>query len=249
MASAALPMQDSLEPEDRIVGGVDTTIDKIPYQVSFRYEEEHICGGSIISSRHVITAAHCIAKPSSPSIYSVLAGSTNRTGDEQQQLREVARLVKHPDFSIKQILNDIGVVFVVADFYFNNLVQPIKLPQPGVVPEKGNNVAVSGWGVVENDDGYLPDVLQSVSIQIVGTASCNESYKGFIKEGMVCAGARLGRKGACKGDSGGPLSLDGTLVGVVSFGRSRKCGDIFFPGVYTRVSHYVDWISKTISFQ
>lgn len=246
--STALPMQEQFkferpEFEGRIVGGNATTIDQIPYQVSLRSNNRHNCGGSIVSSKHVITAAHCIN--ASPSRYSILAGSTTRTGDENQQLKQVSRLVRHPGYNSSPIDHDIAIVFVATEFEFNKFVQAIKLPEFGVIPEEGAIVTVSGWGTIRQGGGVLPNILQYVSKPIVGNARCNVSYVGRVKEGMLCAGTEEGGKDSCQGDSGGPLTLDGLLTGVVSWGRG--CGQKGFPGVYTRVSHYVDWVSKTIT--
>lgn len=195
----------------------------------------------------MITAAHCIQTTSGTSAYSVLAGSTVRTGDENQQVRDVARLIRHPRFSTFPIDNDIGIVLTATAFEFNKFVQAIKLPQFGVVPQEGAIVTVSGWGTLEPGAGSLPNLLQYVTKPIVGNPKCSASYPGGIKEGMLCAGAEKGGKDSCQGDSGGPLTLDGLLTGIVSWGRG--CGRIGYPGVYTRVSHYVDWVAETISEQ
>lgn len=230
--------------EGRIVGGNATTIDKIPYQVSFRRYNAHVCGGSIITPKHVITAAHCtmgIVRD-----FSVLAGSTTRTGEENQQIRDVPSLVRHPRYSWNSWDHDIAVAVVDTEFEFNKFVRAIKLPQFGVIPVEGAIVTVSGWGFTSANGGdTLPEVLQYVSKHIVGNAKCNASYYGRIKEGMVCAVLVPGGKDACTGDSGGPLTLDGLLTGVVSWGWG--CAQKGYPGVYTRVSHYVNWISETIS--
>lgn len=93
--------------------------------------------------------------------------------------------------------------------------------------------------------------MLSVDVPIVSTLRCNasDSYNGTLDEGMICAGNFIdGLIDSCQGDSGGPFVCNKVLYGIVSFGKG--CGLPFFPGVYTKVSYFKDWIlseSKKLS--
>jgi len=122
-------------------------------------------------------------------------------------------------------------------------VQPITLPEAGSGSSLGeNNVVgtVAGWGTLSSG-GSLPDVTQKVDVPIVDTEKCAEGYRlqNLVLSGeQICAGEP--GKDSCQGDSGGPLSADGAQRGIVSWGFS--CADERWPGVYTDLSEYLDWI-------
>jgi secreted trypsin-like serine protease len=124
----------------------------------------------------------------------------------------------------------------------------------------------TGWGLLEYL-GSASDELQEVSLTLMQNEQCNpyfahivnhtDKLKQGIVDGQICAaaieGGRLvGGKDTCQGDSGGPLQI--TLeanpclfyvVGVTSF-SSIGCGGENSPGVYTRVSKYLDWIEANV---
>ena len=82
--------------------------------------------------------------------------------------------------------------------------------------------------------------MQKVSVPFVSEKTCKQAYgSSSITAGMICAGRK--GKDSCQGDSGGPMvCADGHQVGVVSWGYG--CAEEGYPGVYTRVAHYHDWI-------
>jgi len=92
--------------------------------------------------------------------------------------------------------------------------------------------------------GSASDVLLKVDVPIVSKSECDSSYSGFggIPPNQICAGLEEGGVDSCQGDSGGPLYMDGEIFGVVSWGVG--CAFPGYPGVYTEVSAYSDWISQ-----
>ncbi|XP_075166395.1 trypsin beta-like [Haematobia irritans] len=228
--------------EGRVVGGEDTTIDKYPYQVSVRILGSHSCGGSILNSRVVLTAAHCIYSFLGASSYSIqygittVGGSTNVIGAE--------RIVKHAQYDSSTINNDVALIFLSSDIPFGPNAQPIALATAD--PVATTPATVSGWGTLE-EDGASAKILQQVEVLIVDRAFCRQQYNGvnMITEGMVCAAVENGGKDACQGDSGGPLVSNGEIVGIVSWGVG--CARAEYSGVYTNVAHYRNWIESNIA--
>lgn len=224
--------------QERIVGGINTTIDKFPYQVSIRVRGTHICGGSIITTKHILTAPRCYDKGTLVTDYAVLAGSTDWRGDTNQQLSAVSRIVRHPD----DTWNNLAVVFLAHTFKFNRYVQPIELRNPTLAPRTGDLASATGWGLIYGSDSY-PHQLHSVQVPVISMRRCRDLYPESFREGMICAGTT--NKGICAGDIGGPLVVNGQLIGVASW--TIGCGSWRFPGVFTRVSHYANWLQRTIS--
>lgn len=129
---------------------------------------------------------------------------------------------------------------------FTKTVRPICLPSGGKI-FNGQSATVIGWGSLR-ENGPQPAILQKVTIPIWSNAECKVKYGGAapggIIESMLCAGQS--QKDSCSGDSGGPLMVNEgghwVQAGVVSWGIG--CGKGQYPGVYTRVTSYLPWISK-----
>ena len=125
------------------------------------------------------------------------------------------------------------------------------LPQPGVHPKHGTVCWAAGWGKVDRET--TATILQEVDLAMISDKMCDktENTGKIIKDKMFCAGYLEGGKDGCQGDSGGPLicAVDGqpVLVGVTSWGYG--CALKNSPGVWTKVSSYVDWIKKQSSIK
>ncbi|XP_052868644.1 trypsin epsilon-like [Anopheles cruzii] len=215
----------------RIVGGIETSIEAVPYQVSLRYLNKHICGGSIISHSWILTAAHCLEWYPNNDQIRVHAGSSSVSSGGS--LHEVFYYHLHPAYDAVEYQWDVATIRVRSVMAPGIGRATIALPPATGAPEWtiGENVTVSGWGF-EIANGHVVDSLRMVQLVAVSRPSCNESWSGFITEDMVCAGAPLAD--ACDGDSGGPAVQDGIQYGIVSWGAS-ECGNL--PGVYTNLAH------------
>lgn len=127
-------------------------------------------------------------------------------------------------------------------------VNRICLPKPWQDYQVGENVTVSGWGVMSEGEGSISNTLNNVMVPIVALDECKRTYGQRVNSDHVCAGLKAGGKDSCQGDSGGPLirTIKGQseLVGIVSFGFG--CAREASPGVYTKVSHYIDWIKANL---
>lgn len=207
--------------ENKIVGGNETTIEAHPYQVSLRYLDDHICGGSVISETVALTAGHCLiyGYEHYPSRFSIMAGSTLVRGDDNAQVRTLNHILRHPEFTSRPINNDVGLLYWEQPLVFGANVRAIALVAYNDSVPYGQNCNVTGWGrLFEGIEAPLAERLMVVTKPIVSNNKCNESYGGRITDKMLCAGVPEGGFDACQGDSGGPLTVDGVQLGVVSWG-------------------------------
>ncbi|XP_066995475.2 trypsin-1 [Anabrus simplex] len=239
----------------KIVGGRNARVGEFPYQISLQRKyyfgdgAQHICGGAIIDEHHVLTAGHCVYGQFQTELR-VVAGVLNVT-DALEPARvnlTLAQIYLHEGFVYETLLNDIALIRVDGGFPLNSpVISAISLQDEHLSPPVA--CTVSGWGnTLVYPDNY-PDILQAVDVPFVSQDICVASYEnyptGSIEPGMVCAGYMNGGKDACDGDSGGPLQCGGLLTGIVSWGND--CALPKYPGVYTEVAYYRDWIETTLA--
>uniref|UniRef100_A0A6G1S9S6 Clotting factor B n=1 Tax=Aceria tosichella TaxID=561515 RepID=A0A6G1S9S6_9ACAR len=161
---------------------------------------------------------------------------------------KVANIKQHPKFQRHGFYNDIGLIELKSDVEFDDLVAPVCLPTEHDLKRDltGYMATVLGWGTLSYG-GQGSKLLQQVSMPVWSNKDCDERYLQHIGNTFLCAGFLAGGKDACQGDSGGPLMVSDqtgrwTLHGVVSFGK--QCGLPSYPGVFSRVTQYLDWIEE-----
>jgi len=227
---------------NKIVGG-QTAPRPIPWQVSIRSHGSHFCGGTILDATTVLSAGHCFDGGNRNGL-SILAGTVNRK-DKSGQVSDIEKVLwnKDPGFVFQGIDNDMVVLKLTQRLTFNENVRPACLPSSGYNPMGNELCFVSGWGTLNSGAHYLPGDLQWVRVPPV---SCGSSYPGQITDAMFCAGFPQGGKDSCQGDSGGPYVCNvggkAVVTGIVSFGKG--CALAGYPGVYTRVTKFVNWIKQ-----
>ena len=158
------------------------------------------------------------------------------------QLVKAAEIISHESYDSWTTNNDIALIRLATKLTLGQTnAKAIGLPQQDNEPT--GDVEVSGWGYLKEGGGSLPPQLQIVTVPIVDRATCNGPYSNRITTAMFCAGLLdAGGKDACQGDSGGPVvDSNGKLVGAVSWGRG--CAQKGYPGVYTRVGVFVNWVT------
>ncbi|XP_004520087.1 chymotrypsin-2 [Ceratitis capitata] len=224
---------DDLTPEPRILGGFTAAADQFPYVVSVRVNGDHICSGTIISQKYILTAAQCVYSLL-PSFLSVRAGSVNRTSGGV--VVGVATVNVHPDFL--DYNNDIALLKIDTKLNYSNVIQPI--PLAGVdVPDEAP-VTIAGWGRVR-EAGTKPELLQySRSLRTYSNENCTRIF-GKVAPSILCLFKSYGY-GICGGDAGGPAVYRGILVGIASY-HTSNCG-VAVPDGFTKISYYKDWIAE-----
>lgn len=230
----------------RIIGGHAANPNKWAWMAALLRREtgDHYCGGALISSRYVITAAHCTDGLKAANITVRLGAHNIQDPSVNVKDIEVSRIREHPGFQRDTFMNDIAVLRLKRAVTFNEYIRPVCLPERSDKDYFGKTVIATGWGT-QTFGGPYSEVLREVKLIVWNNTDCNARFAQPITEVFLCAGAKRREGDACQGDSGGPLmaqsrSKQWTLVGVISWGI--KCGEPGVPGIYTRVSHFLDYI-------
>ncbi|XP_032671250.1 chymotrypsin-1-like [Odontomachus brunneus] len=221
------------EPEP-IVGGNMASQGQFPHQVSLQENGYHNCGGSIISDRHIVTAAHCISQNSARTM-TVVTGTNNLQNGGQ--VHRVKCIQVHEGYIPNIFANDIALITLAQPMTFHGLQRPISLASADYATGQ-THCMISGWGRL-GANANMPTMLQYVDTMALTRNDCVRAHPRTTAK-QICTFNSYG-KGACMGDSGGPLICNGQLVGVVSFGRPCAVG---VPDVFTNVAYYRDWIQQ-----
>ncbi|XP_033254608.1 trypsin eta [Drosophila miranda] len=232
--------------EGRIVGGVDTSNYFAKYVVQLRRRSStssayaQTCGGSVLDSRTIVTAAHCVYNREAEN-FLVVAGTDNRAGMHALVVR-VEQLIPHENYNATTTDNDIALVIVSPPLPLTDASSIGAIEAATEQPPVGAVATVSGWGYTQ-ESGLSSNKLQQVQVPLVDSVQCQDTYYWRpISEAMLCAGLPEGGKDACQGDSGGPLVVNNQLFGIVSWGEGCACPNT--PGVYANVAHFKNWIAQ-----
>ena len=229
---------------NRIVGGVQTEVNEYPWQVGLVRPNGRspFCGGTLISDRHVMTAAHCTAGQSASNIRIILG--EHKTDDASQTKVEVATITDDPLYNSNTMKNDFSILTLKEPVTFTREISPACLPSDTNQLYAGQVATVSGWGTLQSN-GNQPTVLMEVDVTVTTQTVCRNVYGNDISTINICA--MDAGKDSCQGDSGGPLVIQENgrfaLIGVVSYGYG--CAQPNVPGVYARVTARKDWIVAT----
>ncbi|KAA0725441.1 Mastin [Triplophysa tibetana] len=184
-----------------------------------------------------------------------LGRETQMTSNANPNANEVSVGVQsitiHPNYNSTLYSNDISLMKLNQPVTSTNYIRPICLASNASVFHNATSCWATGWGRIGKDEALpAPQTLQEVKVPVVGNRQCTCQYKptegDIITTQMICAGEA--GKGACLGDSGGPLQCKQGSVwvqaGILSFGL--PCATVGFPEVYSRVSEFHTWVIENV---
>ena len=163
----------------RIVGGQETEVNEYPWQVGLVFPSSKVpfCGGSIISDRHIMTAAHCTAGKSISSIR-VLLGEHDTT-DSVADIRTISAITDHPSYTGSSSLDyDYSILTLSSPVTFSKQMAPVCLPADTSLLYTGQVATVTGWGTTSSGGSLSPRLLE-VDVTVTSNAQCSNSYSGI----------------------------------------------------------------------
>ncbi|MEV6283194.1 serine protease [Kribbella sp. NPDC051770] len=220
----------------QIVGGTLAALSEAPWAVALTNSRSandsgRWCGGALVRPNKVLTAAHCMTKPTDT--YTVVQGRAELLDTRGGRTSQVSKVWIHPGYNDQANRNDFAVLTLstpITGVPLIALETNPKADRKGVVP------TVFGWGETQNTGPA--DTFHKLAVPDLGDATClaNPEYvdNGYTAAANICAGYLNGGKDACQGDSGGPLVLNGRLLGTVSWGKG--CAEKGYPGVYAEIA-------------
>lgn len=243
-----------------IVGGEDAKEGEFPHQALLGWKSEDNleeydfrCGGSLISDRFILTAAHCM-KYGRPVIVRMAESDLRNEYDDAVDF-EIENITSHPSYKNAFSYYDIALIKLKEEVMFSRLIRPACLWTGFDV--NVTSVIASGFGHTESQSDKKPDVLRKVQLDFLDTSECTSQFLGLrnfrrgIVDDQLCIGSKREGRDTCQGDSGGPIQVitepEGCiyhLIGITSVGAS--CGIGRSPSIYTRVASYLDWIEGIV---
>ncbi|KXI28573.1 trypsin-like serine protease [Paraglaciecola hydrolytica] len=223
-------------------------IAQVSVSATTQLQQDSSCGATFLGDKWVLTAAHCV--DSADAMFFKMNVGEYDLSDGAENASSIANIYIHPQYDADLIDYDIALVELVetVDAPAVQLASKTTTDQYAI---ENSPAIVAGWGgrvgyaPGEGPTADFPDVLHQVELNLATNAQCRTKINSqSITDRMICATQPSSGKGSCQGDSGGPLIVQtGTgpqQVGIVSWGIG--CADPNYPGVYTRVAEFTEWL-------
>uniref|UniRef100_A0A286ZI87 Granzyme H (cathepsin G-like 2, protein h-CCPX) n=1 Tax=Sus scrofa TaxID=9823 RepID=A0A286ZI87_PIG len=217
-------------PEEEIIGGHEAKPHSRPYMAFVRFlDKESVkrCGGVLVRKDFVLTAAHCRG-----SSINVTLGAHNIK--KQEETQQVIPVRKADSLAFSHQLE--------RKAKLTKAVKTLGLPGAKARVKPGQVCSVAGWGQVAR--GIQTSTLQEAKLRVQDDVACEFPFPSgyYHRASQICVGNPRDMKTSFKGDSGGPLVCKNVVQGIFSYGKM----DGTPPGVFTKVSHFLPWIKKTM---
>ena len=234
-----------------IINGQEASISQFPWQVyveggPFKEGDKTFatsCGGSILDSTHILTAAHCVDVEGttiehSPAAFAVVSGDSNINElSSTIQVRGVASIRTHPYYAVSpEIKDDVAVLTLETPLELSQAMdaEPIPLVPAGATPAPGTTLGLSGYGKENGAESAQSDgKLHSTTLTAISSDACRNEV-GLNSAVLLCA--ESASSSGCQGDSGGPLTQGSPAVevGIVDFG-AKEC-PVAHPSAFTNIA-------------
>ncbi len=239
----------------QIIGGNAVDAATVPWTVALLRANDtnaytaQFCGATLIDPSWILTAAHCVVN-TTPSQVDVAWGITDLNAITAANRHGLSQIIVHPQYNAAQSTSDVALLKLTTPVPGATT---LALNTSGTFPVATQVLDTYGWGNTLYPATSYPNLLHGVALTDMGgpasTGACGFYGTQYIGDHMLCAGVNGGGKDACQGDSGGPLvATNGlnqrVLVGVTSWGNG--CAVANYPGLWSRVSSYADWIDQQI---
>ncbi|XP_050304855.1 chymotrypsin-like isoform X2 [Anthonomus grandis grandis] len=253
--------------QNRIINGQVASIEDYPYQVLVVLRGNSIsdwnsCGGSIISKNYILTAGHCVTKQSNnkrtwdhvpAEVLYIFKGYSSLSKVPIQSVIQPRKIILHPGYNVHHIpgpngtwlsehlVNDIALLYLKNPLTFSKTINKIRLASQDEPDSSfcGKTAVVTGFGLTFHDKAT--EYLHAVNVTLPAVNKC--------ESGFICVSYGIPPRGSCRGDSGGPVAINGKQYGIVSSGAYRPefskmyCED-FKSAYYVNIIYYRKWISE-----
>uniref|UniRef100_A0A1I8PY48 Peptidase S1 domain-containing protein n=1 Tax=Stomoxys calcitrans TaxID=35570 RepID=A0A1I8PY48_STOCA len=225
-----MPVMPLEELEERITNGELAKAGQFPYQVGLSLvfgNQGAWCGGTLISDRWILTAAHCTDGADGVTVY---LGAIDIKDDHEKGQQRIytskSNIVIHDHWDPSTLSNDISLIKLPVVVEFNERIKPATLPKKDgkYSTYEGDMVWASGWGKDSDAATSVSPLLRYIEVPVLKQSTCRTYYVGMVTEKMICISGKDG-KSTCNGDSGGPLvHKEGGVnyvIGATSFSQPK----------------------------
>ncbi|XP_072921389.1 transmembrane protease serine 9-like [Hemitrygon akajei] len=236
-----------------ITGGRKVKPYSRPYMVSIESNNKHVCGGSLIQAKWVLTAASCLQLIKKKKSSVILRMHSHKKEGRTEQKILIKNLFPHPKF--KNTLDNDIMLLELQEAASIKSKEFLHLPTSVKDPKSGAKCSIIGWQQTSSKDKSHPDSLKKAEATVIDRKVCNgkKYYNGnpVITDNMICARDKNSKKDSCLVDAGNPLMCKKRALskeGIVGISTARKdCRSANRTGIYVWLTEkYLSWIKEKI---